>query len=190
MARQGVVYPSLGWLWIVFVQMARGSMDMHTAPLVHTNQQISEVFGMSRFGTMFDFDGFQCSKVMKRTGNLCYLNGITMSHININTNTLLHIMRIHRDIAETVSYVPRDLRSDVISSSFSLPVITPCCIEDFFKTIQQICVSSSPGISKENEIHRGNKELRSEGRLGRPCPNEIDAAIRPTLQEDLNALSG
>jgi hypothetical protein len=38
MPRQGVAYPSFGWLWIVSLQMARGSMDMHTASLVHTNQ--------------------------------------------------------------------------------------------------------------------------------------------------------
>jgi hypothetical protein len=31
------------------------------------------------------------------------------------------------------------------------------------------------------EAHRGNEELRNEGRSGRPCRHEVDAAIRSIL---------
>jgi hypothetical protein len=38
-----------------------------------------------------------------------------------------------------------------------------------------------------NEIHRGKKEFRSEGRPGRPYRYETDAALRSILRDDPNA---
>jgi hypothetical protein len=36
------------------------------------------------------------------------------------------------------------------------------------------------------EVHRGNEELGNEGRAGRPCRHEVDAAIWSILQDEPN----